>query len=353
MRGEVEQCLENVRAVLLAAAMDYENVVSVYVFLEDLNHYEVMNEVFREKFPENPPVRSTLQAGKIPGRSRIEIQVIAVQDGTPKKLYGPPRDWINTDWWPFNAAVEVNGRLYLSGMGTADNRKGGHADHDRLRIKQSLISIGEMLALAGLDFRHVVFTNPYLGPSQRDWENLNTVWRQFFEFGNTPARATLTMARVPGDDVCEISAVAVTDLNLREVIRPINRRPSPTASPAVMAGDVLYTSGLSGFMPGQGYITEDFEAEMRFSMRNIQDCLEAAAMTFENIVNVNAYLGDMDDYSELNRIYREYFPDGAVARTTIQQSATSPDNRPRVQFTAIAHRSVTQRSPGDPIREKR
>ena len=107
----------------------------------------------------------------------------------------------------------------------------------------------------------------------------------------------------------------------------------------------MYTSGFSGFMPGQGYITDDFEDQMRFAMRNIQDCLEVAGMTFENIVNVNAYLGNLDDYQELNRIYREYFPDGAVARTTIQQSPTGPNNRPRIQFTAIAHRSVTQKPP--------
>ena len=108
MEGEIRQCMENVRNVLLGAGMDMRNVVFTYVFLEDLGNFELMNTVYREYFPTNPPVRSTLEVGQIPGQSRIEIQSIAVQDGTPKEIIRPAGAPATT---PFSSVVRPKPNL--------------------------------------------------------------------------------------------------------------------------------------------------------------------------------------------------------------------------------------------------
>jgi len=58
-----------------------EKVLKVNVYLHDLADYQAMNEVYRGKFGENPPVRTTIAAyGGIPGDSLVEIDCIAALD---------------------------------------------------------------------------------------------------------------------------------------------------------------------------------------------------------------------------------------------------------------------------------
>ena len=102
---------------------------------------------------------------------------------------------------------------------------------------------------AGLEMSNVVFVNPYLTadiPSRV----MNERYAKRFEFGNTPGRATIQVSSLPGGAHIEYTGVAVRDLQQRKSIRPKNMPPSPTASPCVFAGDTLYCSAKSGFIPG-------------------------------------------------------------------------------------------------------
>src|SRR5260370_21911589 len=71
-----------------------------------------------------------------------------------------------------------------------------------------------------------------------------------FEFGNTPARATIQVSSLPEGAHIAYTGVAVRDRAQRRAIRPKNMPPSPTASPCVFAGDTLYCSAKRGFIPG-------------------------------------------------------------------------------------------------------
>ena len=310
---------------LAAAGMDAGNVVSLYVYLTAIGDAAAFERVLRDQYPSNLPARSAVGVGRLPGGARVLLQAIAVQDGVPRVYHGAPA----------TSAVAVNGIVYLSGIAP-----GGRAAGTRLAIKGALVDLGNVLRSAGLDYRHVAFCNPYMAPKVPR-ADLDTVYRQFFEFGNTPARATLDMSALPGGAPIELSAVAVADLERRRVVRPISRELSPTASPAVFAGDALYLSGFSGFMPGYGTLSEDFDLQIRFAMRNVQDCLESAGLALDNIVSLNCYLGNLDDTDRMLRLFREYFPRNPPALTTLQQSPTGPSNRPAVQFSGIAVRSVT------------
>src|SRR5436190_24244724 len=70
--------LDELQAELENAGSSMEKVLQCRVFLNDLNDYKGMNEVFKGRFGENPPVRTTVAAaGGIPGNSLVEIDVIA------------------------------------------------------------------------------------------------------------------------------------------------------------------------------------------------------------------------------------------------------------------------------------
>lgn len=76
---EVRRCLDNLRLVLRAAGMDLGDVVSVQVFLTDVELMQRMNEVCRSYFDREPlPARTTVGVNRLPGgKARIEVSAMA------------------------------------------------------------------------------------------------------------------------------------------------------------------------------------------------------------------------------------------------------------------------------------
>jgi 2-iminobutanoate/2-iminopropanoate deaminase len=189
-----------------------------------------------------------------------------------------------------------------------------------------------------MDFRHVVFVNPYLtGAASR---RMNDIYARHFEFGNTPARATINVTSLPGGNTIAFTGVAIVDLSLRRAFRPRNMKPSATASPCVLADDTYYCSAKGPFTPGpavgpgglQGIWVGTVEAQVRQTMRNLLDGLEEADLALADVVATNVYLDDMNDFARMNRVYAQYFPTSPPARTTIAQVAPV-DRTPRDQDT--------------------
>jgi 2-iminobutanoate/2-iminopropanoate deaminase len=152
---------------------------------------------------------------------------------------------------------------------------------------------------------------------------MNQRYAQRFEFGNTPARATIEVSSLPGGAHIEYTGVAVRDLNQRRAIRPRNMPPSPTASPCVFAGDTLYCSAKSGFIPGPhgGVYASTTAHQLRQTMRNLLDNLEEAGMSLDDVVSTSVYLDDVSDGRTFDEVYLQYFSGALPARTTIQQIA--------------------------------
>jgi enamine deaminase RidA (YjgF/YER057c/UK114 family) len=99
--------------------------------------------------------------------------------------------------------------------------------------------------------------------------------------------------------------------------------PSPTASPCVFAGDTLYCSAKSGFIPGpHGGVYADTTAhQLRQTMRNLLDNLEEAEMNFGQVVATGIYLDDLRDKEAFDEVYAQYFSTPLPARTLVQQIA--------------------------------
>jgi 2-iminobutanoate/2-iminopropanoate deaminase len=76
--AQTEQCLKNVRTILLAGGSDLQHVLRCGVFLLDMNEFGAMNEVYQRVFGEHRPARTTIQAAALPGEGlRVEIDCIA------------------------------------------------------------------------------------------------------------------------------------------------------------------------------------------------------------------------------------------------------------------------------------
>lgn len=81
VQAETHQALKNLKAVLEAGGSDLDHVVKTTVFLNDINDYGPVNEVYAEYFTKDPPARSALQVGKLPLGAQVEIEAIAVVKG--------------------------------------------------------------------------------------------------------------------------------------------------------------------------------------------------------------------------------------------------------------------------------
>ncbi|MFC7357137.1 Rid family detoxifying hydrolase [Jejudonia soesokkakensis] len=105
---------------------------------------------------------------------------------------------------------------------------------------------------------------------------------------------------------------------------------------AVQYGNILYTSGQIAINPTSGKLeTSDIVSETKLVMENLKAVLEAAGMTFENILKTSIFISDMNNFAAINEVYASYFDENtAPARETVEVA-----NLPKyvnVEISAIA-----------------
>jgi len=89
---------------------------------------------------------------------------------------------------------------------------------------------------------------------------------------------------------------------------------------AVLTGNTLYTSGQIAINVKSGdLVLDSISSETEQVMQNLKAVLEAADMTFENVIKSSIFISDMNNFSHINDIYGKYFDaDTAPARETIE-----------------------------------
>lgn len=117
-----------------------------------------------------------------------------------------------------------------------------------------------------------------------------------------------------------------------------DKAPAPIGpyNQAVLFGNTLYTSGQIAINPANGELVLDtIEDETKLVMENLKAVLEAAEMTFENVVKVSIFISDMNNFARINGVYGSYFDEAtAPARETVQV-ACLPKNV-NVEISAVA-----------------
>jgi enamine deaminase RidA (YjgF/YER057c/UK114 family) len=313
---QARQALENVKAVVVAAGLTMEHVVYLQVYLEDVGRQGELDGVCAGAFPKDPPARAVLGVARLP-ESPIEVTAVAVRDLSGKRVVslanqGPSRAW--------SPGILTHDRLFVSTMPGSDPATGKVPEDPAAQVDMALDRLKAVVEGAGLTLGHMVFVNPYL---TRDvpMRVMNERYAKRFEFGNTPARATIQVSGLPGGVHIAYTGVAVRDLGQRRAVRPRNMPPSPTASPCVFAGDTLYCSAKSGFIPGPhgGVYAATTAHQVRQTMRNQLDNLEEADMSLDQVVSTTVYLDDLTDLTAFQKVYGEYFGGIPPSQTTVQQ----------------------------------
>jgi 2-iminobutanoate/2-iminopropanoate deaminase len=80
LQGQTKLVLENIGAILGSLGLHYTDVVKTTVFLADIRDFSAFNQVYAGYFENEPPARTTVQAGALPGAGlKVEIDVVAAR----------------------------------------------------------------------------------------------------------------------------------------------------------------------------------------------------------------------------------------------------------------------------------
>ena len=315
--AQVRQALDNLKSAVETAGLTIDHVVYTTVYLTDISKYGEINSSFAGYFGQIPPAGAVLGVAGLPDPP-IQISAVAVRSLTDRRAVRPSNYKSND---PFSPGILTHDRLFVSAMPDSP-ADGKVSDDPAAQVEVALDRMKAVVEAAGLDLGHMVFVNPYL-TAQIPMRIMNEHYAHRFEFGNTPARATIEVSSLPGGAQIEYTGVAVRDLEKRRAVRPKNMQPSPTASPCVFAGDTLYCSAKSGFIPGLngGVYTSTTPVQLRQTMRNLLDNLEEADMNFDQVVSTTVYLDNLADTQAFDEVYAKYFRSTLPSRTTLQQIA--------------------------------
>ncbi len=76
---QASQVLTNLKNVLIASGLSLNNVVKTTIFLESMDNFKIVNEVYESFFGDHKPARSTVQVARLPLNALVEIECIAVR----------------------------------------------------------------------------------------------------------------------------------------------------------------------------------------------------------------------------------------------------------------------------------
>lgn len=118
-----------------------------------------------------------------------------------------------------------------------------------------------------------------------------------------------------------------------------DKAPAPIGpySQAVLINNTLYTSGQIALHPVTGeLVQDDIETETKQVMENMKAVLEAAGMTFENVIKATIFISNMDDFARINNVYGNYFNEKtAPARETVQVARLPKNVNVEISMVAV------------------
>ncbi len=191
----------NIGAVLHAAEMDYGDLSSCTVFMDDSRGFGEMNAAYREFVTDDPPARATVRAGLMNPVFKVEIQCVAERAANRSAVLvrGASRPTS-----PFSPAVRVGQRVYLAGM--VGRGPEGIAKGDvEAQTRQTLANLEATLAAAGMDFGNVTAMHVFL-PHIEHAAAVGSILDHMI--GSGPSRTVIGAGLMGPDNLVEIMMFA-------------------------------------------------------------------------------------------------------------------------------------------------
>jgi len=112
------------------------------------------------------------------------------------------------------------------------------------------------------------------------------------------------------------------------------KNPNLPFHPAVRAGDFVFLSGQVAKDEDGAMICGSIEEETHGTLKACERILKQAGCTLADVVKVTTYLEDARDFGRYNGVFKEYFPEGRLARTTVEARAVITT---RIEIEMVAY----------------
>ena len=120
----------------------------------------------------------------------------------------------------------------------------------------------------------------------------------------------------------------ISTINAPKVIGPYSQ--------AVLVDNTLYCSGQIAINPKSGALnTANITTETNQVMQNLEAVLSEAEMNFDNVVKCSIFLKDMKQYTDVNKVYAEYFNENPPAREAVEVSVLPRNVNIEISLIAI------------------
>ena len=121
-------------------------------------------------------------------------------------------------------------------------------------------------------------------------------------------------------------------------MEPINSNKASAAvgpySHGVKTGNLFYSSGQVPLTLQGEIVSEDVKEQAKQVLENIGAVLEAAELSYENVIKTNIFITDMNDFSVINKVYGEYFTGKLPARSCVEVSRLPLDAKVEIEVVA-------------------
>lgn len=121
-------------------------------------------------------------------------------------------------------------------------------------------------------------------------------------------------------------------------MEPINSNKAPAAvgpySHGVKTGNLFYSSGQVPLTLQGEIVSEDVKEQAKQVLENIGAVLEAAELSYENVIKTNIFITDMNDFSVINKVYGDYFTGKLPARSCVEVSRLPLDAKVEIEVVA-------------------
>jgi enamine deaminase RidA (YjgF/YER057c/UK114 family) len=116
------------------------------------------------------------------------------------------------------------------------------------------------------------------------------------------------------------------------------KNPNLPFHPAVRAGDFIFLSGQVAKDEHGNMVSGTIEEETRATILACQRILALAGCSLDDVVKVTTFLEDARDFGRYNGVFKEYFPDGRLARTTVEARAVIST---KIEIEMVAYKPLS------------
>lgn len=107
-------------------------------------------------------------------------------------------------------------------------------------------------------------------------------------------------------------------------------------SQGIKAGNMIYTSGQLPMDPKTGkLVQDDIKSEARQALANLREVLAEGGAALTDVVKVNVYIKDMNQFGQINEVYAEFFNEHKPARACVEVARLPLDANVEIEAVAI------------------